>query len=135
VIHHVDFTVSDLERSEAFYSRALAPLGMAVVYRNPDNRRGGRTIGFGSGGDPFFCLRSGAAATTPMHVAFVAATRAQVDAFHAAAIAAGGADNGAPGLRAHYADAYYAAYVIDPDGHNIETVCRAGATGGSARDS
>ena len=124
MIDHLDITVADLARSEAFYLCALAPLGVALVYRNASNVAGGQTIGFGASADPTFCIRSGDRATTPLHIAFCAATRAAVDAFHAAALAAGGRDNGAPGLRPYYASNYYAAFVVDPDGHNVEAVCR-----------
>ncbi len=121
---HLDVTVSDLKRSEAFYSKALAPLGITLVYGNPANTRGGQTIGFSNSSNPTFCIRSGATPTTPIHIAFVAVSRDAVDSFHAGAIAAGGRDNGSPGLRAHYARNYYSAFVLDPDGHNVEAVCR-----------
>lgn len=121
---HLDVTVSDLGRSEAFYARALAPLGIALAYRNPVNAAGGQTIGFGDSRDPAFCLRTGATPTSPIHIAFIAQSRAAVDGFHAAAIAAGGRDNGRPGPRTWYAPHYYSAFVLDPDGHNIEAVCR-----------
>lgn len=124
MIDHLDITVSDLTRSEAFYLRALAPLGVDLVYRNANNVVGGQTLGFGASPNPTFCIRSGDRATTPLHIAFSAASRMAVDAFYAAALAAGGRDNGHPGLRPHYADNYYAAFVLDPDGHNVEVVCR-----------
>lgn len=124
MIDHFDITVADLARSEAFYTRALQPLGIAVVYRNAANRTGGQTIGFGDSATPVFCLRSEQVPTSPLHLAFAARSRAAVDAFHEAALAAGGMDNGAPGEREHYARGYYAAFVIDPDGHNIEAVFR-----------
>ena len=124
MIDHFDITVADLARSEAFYTRALLPLGISVVYRNAANRTGGQTIGFGDSATPVFCIRSGTVPTSPLHLAFVASSRAAVGAFHAAALAAGAVDNGAPGEREHYACGYYAAFVIDPDGHNIEAVFR-----------
>lgn len=124
MIDHFDITVSDLVRSEAFYTRALQPLGISVVYRNAANRTGGNTIGYGDLATPVFCIRSGTVPMSPLHLAFAAPSRAAVDAFHAAALAAGGMDNGAPGEREHYARGYYATFVIDPDGHNIEAVFR-----------
>lgn len=124
MIDHLDITVSDLANSETFYLRALAPLGFDLVYRNTNNAAGGQTLGFGASANPTFCIRSGDRATTPLHIAFSADSRAAVDAFHAAALAAGGRDNGAPGLRPRYSKNYYSAFVIDPDGHNLEAVCR-----------
>jgi catechol 2,3-dioxygenase-like lactoylglutathione lyase family enzyme len=121
---HLDVTVSDLKRSEAFYIKALAPLGITLVYRNPANATGGQTVGFSNSPNPTFCLRSGAKPTTSIHIAFIAASRAAVDAFHASAIAGGGHNNGSPGLRTYYARNYYSAFVLDPDGHNVEAVCR-----------
>lgn len=123
MIHHIDFTVSDLHRSRAFYAAALAPLGLAPIIRFTRDD-GQQLVGFGTPPDPEFWLRSGEPVGKRLHVAFLANTRAAVDAFHAAAITAGGTDNGAPGLRPRYAENYYAAYVLDPDGHNIEAVCR-----------
>ncbi len=123
MIHHIDFAVSDIARSRAFYVRALAPLGLAAVMdvRRDDGRE---LAGFGALPDPVFWIRNGTPIVGRLHVAFQADTRAAVDAFHAAAIAAGGTDQGAPGPRHRYAEHYYAAYVLDPDGHNIEAVCR-----------
>jgi catechol 2,3-dioxygenase-like lactoylglutathione lyase family enzyme len=126
MIDHLDITVSDLARSEAFYLRALAPLGFGLVYRNTSNAAGGQPLGFSTSSNPTFCIRNGDRPTTPVHIAFSADSRAAVDAFHAAALAVGGMDNGAPGLRPHYADDYYSAFVLDPDGHNMEAVCRRG---------
>lgn len=123
MIHHIDFAVTDFARSRAFYERALAPLGLAVVmgFKRED---GNEIAGFGSLPDPVFWIRSGQPIDGHVHVAFLAESRAAVDAFHEAAVAAGGRDNGAPGLRPRYAEHYYAAFVLDPDGHNIEAVCR-----------
>lgn len=124
MIHHIDFAVSDLVRSHAFYVSALAPLGLVEVMRIA--HAGGHTvIGFGQPPDPVFWIRSGQPLRERLHVAFSAASRAAVDAFHVAALTAGGRDNGAPGLRPRYAEHYYAAFALDPDGHNIEAVCRA----------
>ena len=124
MIDHLDVTVSDLAHSEAFYTTILAPLGIELVYRNVSNAAGGQTIGFGTSSNPTFCIRSGKRATSTMHIAFSAPGRAAVDAFHVAAMAAGGHDNGRPGPRPYYAPNYYAAFIIDPDGHNVEAVCR-----------
>lgn len=123
MIHHIDFGVSDLARSRAFYIRALAPLGMAAVM-DLERENGRKLTGFGSLPDPVFWIRNSRVLEEPLHVAFLADSRAAVDGFHRAAIEAGGRDNGAPGLRPRYAENYYAAYVLDPDGHNIEAVCR-----------
>lgn len=122
MIHHLDFGVSDFARSREFYTLALAPLGLApFMDRGGDGRE---LLGFGKPPDPVFWIRNTRVITGRLHVAFMAESRAAVDAFHAAALAAGGRDQGQPGLRSRYADNYYAAYVLDPDGHNIEAVCR-----------
>jgi catechol 2,3-dioxygenase-like lactoylglutathione lyase family enzyme len=123
VIHHVDLPVSDFARSRVFYRALLAPLDLELVLEF--DRGGGRFLaGFGTAPDPSFWIRSAVPFTDRQHVAFVAPSRAAVDAFHTAGLAAGGADNGPPGLRARYESDYYAAYVLDPDGHNIEAVFR-----------
>ena len=118
MVDHVGLTVSDLERSRAFYAAALAPLGITELVRH-DN-----FIGFGRE-HPQFWIGAGAPAqpSPRTHVAFSAVTRLEVDAFWHAAIAHGGSDHGAPGVRAHYHPHYYGAFVLDPDGHNIEAVC------------
>jgi catechol 2,3-dioxygenase-like lactoylglutathione lyase family enzyme len=119
MIDHAGFAVSDYERSKAFYAQALAPLGIALMMEPK-----GQAAGFGKDGKPFFWIEMrGAAVTGRLHIAFSVDSRAEVDAFHAAALAAGGSDNGAPGVRAIYHPHYYGAYVLDPDGHNIEGVC------------
>lgn len=125
MLDHVGFAVSDAERSHAFYVAALAPLGIAEVMRaSPDQTEsGGTAIGYGKDGRPFFWIGDNERVGEGTHVAFTAESRAQVDAFHAAALAAGGKDHGAPGLRPHYHPNYYAAFVLDPDGTNIEAVC------------
>ena len=123
MIHHIDIAVADLSRSRAFYLHALAPLGLTVVMEFT-NHSGQQLIGFGTPPDPEFWIRDGGPMDMHIHIAFLASTRAAVDAFHAAAIGAGGQDNGAPGLRPRYAENYYAAFVLDPDGHNIEALCR-----------
>jgi len=117
---HVKFGVSDYAASKAFFLTALEPLGLAVV------SEGSPTYGVElspAGKSSSLCLYQTAEKPAHLHLAFVAETRAQVDAFHRAGLAAGGKDNGAPGLRAHYHPNYYAAFVIGPDGHNIEVVC------------
>jgi catechol 2,3-dioxygenase-like lactoylglutathione lyase family enzyme len=118
-IDHVAIPVADLGVARAFYEQALAPLGVQVVAERPS------AIIFGGGqGHGLVGLRQGTEYRAPVHVA-LSTDRAGVDAFHEAALAAGGTDNGAPGIREHYNPNYYAAYVRDPDGNNIEVVCRA----------
>ena len=119
MIDHVGFGVTDYQRSKAFYEQALAPLGIALLMEPV-----AAAAGFGKDGKPFFWVETrGPASPGAVHVAFAAADRATVDAFHAAAVAAGGTDNGAPGVRAIYHPNYYGAYVLDPDGNNVEAVC------------
>jgi catechol 2,3-dioxygenase-like lactoylglutathione lyase family enzyme len=119
VVDHVKFAVTDYERSKAFYKKALAPLGVSLLMEFA-----GAGAGFGRAGRPSFLIEAhGEPVPGPLHIALRASTRAQVDAFHAAAIDAGGVDNGGPGIRAHYHPDYYGAYVLDPDGNNIEAVC------------
>jgi len=123
---HIGFAVSDFARSRAFYERALAPLGFAPVMDVTREQSGGyEGTGFGPPGRPQFWIGTSDNHEGHVHVAFAADSRAAVDAFHAAALAAGGRDNGAPGLRAHYHPNYYGAFVLDPDGHNVEAVCHA----------
>ena len=124
MLDHVGFGVSDYQRSKAFYEAALAPLGLTIVLEWE-----GAAAGFGEGRKPYFFLEFGRPVTSPLHVAFAAGDRATVDAFHAAALAAGGTDNGAPGVRAIYHPHYYGAFVLDPDGNNVEAVCHARAPG------
>ena len=128
MLDHVGFTVSDFEHSKAFYLRALAPLGYGLVIEVTPEMTGKdvRHAGFGAGHKPDFWISTGAPTGT-LHVALLAPDRAAVDAFHAAALEAGGRDNGAPGLRPQYHPTYYGAFVHDPDGHNIEAVCHAPA--------
>jgi catechol 2,3-dioxygenase-like lactoylglutathione lyase family enzyme len=124
VIDHMGLSVSDFARALRFYEQALAPLGIAVVMRVAREETGSyEGAGFGRDGKPSFWVGHTGAAGTPIHVAFVADDRAAVDAFHRAALAAGGRDNGAPGVRAHYHPNYYGAFVLDPDGNNVEAVC------------
>ena len=117
MIDHMSVLVTDLDASVAFYTRALAPLGYALVMTVER-----QAAGFGVAGKPDFWIGVGAP-TDKIHVAFRARGRAEVRAFHDAALAAGGADNGPPGIRAIYHPDYYGAFVHDPDGHNIEAVC------------
>lgn len=122
-LHHISFGVADLAQAGRFYDAALAPLGLRRVFEDDE------AIGYGLEDDnDLLCLKLRPAATAPgpgFHLAFHAATRQAVDAFHAAAMAHGGRDNGPPGLRPDYGDSYYAAFVIDPTGHAIEAVCKA----------
>ena len=117
MIDHVSLEVADYNRSKSFYAEALGPLGYELVMEFDSN-----VGGFGVQGKPDFWLIGG----TPSgrtHIAFVSPDRATVDAFHAAALAAGGKDNGQPGLRPQYHQHYYGAYAHDPDGNNVEAVC------------
>lgn len=124
MIDHTGVAVSDFAVSKAFYTRALAPLGYSLLMEFPAAVTQGTDVaGFGVAAKPDFWIASGRANVPAIHIAFRASSRAVVDAFHPAAIAAGGRDNGAPGVRAHYHPNYYGAFVLDPDGHNIEAVC------------
>jgi catechol 2,3-dioxygenase-like lactoylglutathione lyase family enzyme len=116
---HVKFGVSDYAASKAFFLKALEPLGV-VEGAEGDPSYGVELCGKG---DSSLCLYQAEGRPAPLHIAFVADTRQQVDAFYRAALEAGGKDNGAPGLRTHYHANYYAAFVIGPDGHNVEAVC------------
>ncbi len=130
MIDHMGLPVGDLARAAEFYLKALAPLGIAVVMEvSAEETGGGAAVGFGDNAKPFFWIGEGfhPAGEQHLHVAFAAPSREAVDAFYAAAIAAGGKDNGPPGLRPHYHANYYAAFVLDPDGNNIEAVCHAPA--------
>lgn len=124
VINHVEVGVSDVEASRRFYEAALAPLGLSLVISVEPARttRGTARYGFGRDGYPSFWIHGEAGARLPIHTAFTAANHEQVNEFHACALANGGKDNGAPGIREHYHSRYYAAYVLDPDGNNIEAV-------------
>lgn len=124
MIDHTGVVVGDFARSKAFYAQALAPIGYVLMMEIPASVTGHTDVaGFGEPPKPDFWITSGTANKPPIHVAFRVPTRALVDAFHAAALAAGGTDNGKPGLRPHYHPDYYGAFVLDPDGHNIEAVC------------
>lgn len=125
MIDHIGIGCSDFAKSRIFYEAALAPLGIVVLVELAPEMTGGDYSGIGMGKDrAFFWFGNDAARGSGIHVAFQAETRAQVDAFYAAAIAAGGRDNGKPGLREHYDPNYYGAFVYDPDGINVEAVCR-----------
>jgi catechol 2,3-dioxygenase-like lactoylglutathione lyase family enzyme len=119
VIDHLTIGVSDLARSRKFYVEALAPLGFEM--QGPW-RDGVRELTFGVEGADDFAISLEYPVGARVHVAFAAENRPQVDAFHRAALAAGGRDNGAPGLRPEYSPGYYGAFVFDPDGHNVEAV-------------
>jgi catechol 2,3-dioxygenase-like lactoylglutathione lyase family enzyme len=124
MIDHLGFAVRDIDRAKEFYVTALEPLGIGILIEVTPEQSGGEAhIGFGANGKPFFWIGGGKAVQGPVHIAFDAPNRATVDAFHKAALAAGGQDNGAPGIRAHYHPNYYGAFVLDLDGHNIEAVC------------
>ncbi len=130
MLDHMGIAVADFEASKAFYERVLAPLGYGPVMEVTPEMTGSdaRHMGFGARGKPDFWIGVGSqlpATRDGVHVAFSARSRAAVDAFYAAALAAGARDNGAPGIRAHYHPNYYGAFVIDPNGHNIEAVCHA----------
>ena len=124
MIDHIGFAVSDMNRAKAFYIAALKPLGIGVIMEITAEQTGADAhAGFGADNKAFFWIGTGAKPKGGAHVAFVAQTRTQVDSFHRAALAAGGRDNGAPGPRPHYHPHYYGAFVLDPDGNNIEAVC------------
>jgi len=121
MIDHIGLRVSDYQRSKAFYQEALAPLGytMMMEFDTPQGTSGG----MGIEGMPNFWLSQSESQPSAAHIAFNAVNRATVDAFYLAAMAAGGTDNGKPGLRPDYHKDYYGAFVLDPDGNNIEAVC------------
>jgi catechol 2,3-dioxygenase-like lactoylglutathione lyase family enzyme len=127
MIDHVGFPVSDYRRSKEFYSKALAPLGYSLIMEISGEHTESKypAAGFGADGKPDFWIGGEGGLTGILHVAITAEDRAAVDAFHRAALAAGGKDNGAPGLRPQYHPSYYGAFVLDPDGHNVEAVCHA----------
>lgn len=123
MLDHVGFGVSDYQLSKSFYERALAPLGIGLLVEPM-----GKAAGFGEDRKPFFWIEDRAPAVQGgLHVAFAAEQRATVDAFHAAGVEAGGSDNGAPGVREIYHPNYYGAFILDPDGNNVEAVCHGAA--------
>jgi catechol 2,3-dioxygenase-like lactoylglutathione lyase family enzyme len=120
MIDHTGINVSNFERSKEFYTHALAPIGYQLLKEFDVS-----VAGFGIDGKPDFWIMQGEVNTPRIHVAFCAENCEIVQAFYKAALEVGGRDNGAPGLRAHYHPNYYGAFVLDPDGHNIEAVCHA----------
>ncbi len=124
MLDHIGVDVTDLDRSRAFYAAALAPLGYRVIQALSARETGANPIVMFGIDAPEFVIAIDKAPGRGNHIAFQAGTRSAVDAFHAAALKAGGRDNGAPGLRPNYGPNYYAAFVFDPDGFNIEAVCR-----------
>jgi catechol 2,3-dioxygenase-like lactoylglutathione lyase family enzyme len=120
ILDHIGISVTDFEQSKAFYQATLAPLGLAIMMEFPAE---GCACGFGRAGKPAFWISGGAKTSPRIHIAFAAPSREAVDAFYRAALAAGATDNGPPGVREHYHPNYYGAFVLDPDGHNIEAVC------------
>jgi catechol 2,3-dioxygenase-like lactoylglutathione lyase family enzyme len=125
IIDHIGFGTGDYEKAKSFYAAALAPLGYRLITDEPQPLKPQfRSASFGEEwAEARFFIGSEGKTTPPAHIAFRAKTRTEVDAFYRAAISAGGRDNGTPGLRPHYQPNYYAAFVLDPDGHNIEAVC------------
>lgn len=124
MIDHTGITVSDFNRSRTFYIHALEPIGYRLLLELPAAVTGTSDVaGFGEPPKPDLWVASGKPNSPPVHIAIRVTNRAAVDAFYKAAIAAGGRDNGPPGVRAHYHPDYYGAFVLDPDGHNIEAVC------------
>jgi len=126
ILDHIEFAVSDAETSRRFYEAALAPLEILLVITiGPERTRtGGSRHGFGKEGYPCLWIHDHETPGTGTHIAFATDSRAAVDAFHREAVAAGGVDNGPPGIRLQYHPHYYAAYVLDPDGVNVEVVCQ-----------
>ena len=125
MIDHIGFAVSNMDRSKPFYVAALKPLGISIVMEVTAEQTGADAhAGFGKDDKAFFWIGAGGKPKGGTHVAFTAPTRADVDSFYRAALAAGGRDNGSPGLRPHYHPDYYGAFVLDPDGNNIEAACR-----------
>ena len=125
MLDHIGFPVSNFPHSKRFYLAALEPLGVGIVMEVTAEQTGDSAhAGFGESGKPYFWIGDGEGVVRGrFHIAFTAKKRSDVDAFYKAALAAGGRDNGRPGLRPHYHAHYYGAFVLDPDGHNIEAVC------------
>jgi catechol 2,3-dioxygenase-like lactoylglutathione lyase family enzyme len=132
-LDHLGLSVADYEAAKKFYTAALAPLRITPLMEISAGETGAQpVVGFGADGKPFLWL-SGGGPTTHVHIAIRAENRAQIDAFYAAAIAAGGKDNGGPGVREMYHPNYYAAFILDADGHNIEAVCHADPKAATAK--
>jgi catechol 2,3-dioxygenase-like lactoylglutathione lyase family enzyme len=127
MLDHAGFPVADYARSKAFYEKALAPLGYVLVMEVAQTENDTPAAGFGANGKPDFWIGGEGGLNRNIHIAIAAKDRAAVDAFYRAGIAAGGKDNGAPGLRPLYHPNYYGAFVLDLDGHNIEAVCHSPA--------
>jgi len=126
MIDHTGLNVSDPVKSRRFYEQALAPLGYKVLMEVPAEFTGGAVVlGFGVPPKPDFWMNQAPPQVPHIHIAFHSQNRAAVDAFYRAALAAGGRDNGPPSLRPHYHEHYYGAFVLDPDGHNVEACCHA----------
>ena len=126
MIDHTGLNVSNPEVSRKFYDKALAPLGYTMMMEIPKEYTEGKVVlGYGIAPKADFWMTEGAPNKPHIHIAFSASSRKQVDEFYKAALAAGGRDNGAPGPRPHYSESYYGAFVLDPDGHNIEAVTHA----------
>lgn len=126
---HIGFAVRDIKKSKEFYSSALAPLGLLLGKEKTDS------LHFGKGdGKTVLWIHTRGRVTTPFHISFEADNQTQVQEFYNAALAAGGTDNGAPGVRKNYSTNYYAAFVLDPDGHNLEAVCRGQSTNALANE-
>lgn len=124
MLDHIGFAVTDLGQARAFYERVLGTLDITLLVEVTAEQTGGAAhAGFGAQGKPFFWIGDGGRRAGPVHLAFSASSRAAVDAFHQAGLDAGGRDNGPPGLRPHYHSSYYGAFILDPDGNNIEAVC------------
>lgn len=125
MLDHIGLSVADYPKAKAFYDAVMPTIGASCVVALTAADTGGtyEGAGYGVNSKPSFWIGTGARTKGSLHIAFVAESRAAVDAFHAAAIAAGGTDNGPPGIRAHYHPNYYGAFVLDLDGHNIEAVC------------
>ena len=125
MLDHIGLAVTDFERSKSFFVEALAPLEIALLVEVTAEQTGGDAhAGFGIEGRPHFWIGNGQKPVGGLHVAFTAESRSQVEAFYQAGLSAGGRDNGGPGLRPHYHPNHYAAFILDPDGNNIEAVCR-----------
>src|SRR5690348_2977862 len=128
MLHHISLGVQSIEKAALFYDAALAPLGYSRVWSDLRPGEQGQAVGYGSkGSDDRLAIKQVTAAVPNFpgfHLAFAATTRAEVTAFHKAALCAGGRDNGAPGLRLEYGPNYFAAFVIDPDGYRLEAVCK-----------
>jgi catechol 2,3-dioxygenase-like lactoylglutathione lyase family enzyme len=129
MLHHISIGITQIERAVAFYDTALRPIGYVRVWSDLRAGKEGQAVGYGPpGGEDMFALKQvsslGEDSMLGLHVAFAATSRQAVVEFHAAALLAGGTDNGPPGLREHYGPSYFAAFVIDPEGYRLEAVCK-----------